>query len=1118
MAFNSAELGVIRTYIAITGDAPTQSEFAAAFEENSGLPSLATELLEGRPQQSNQAFVEGLYQNLLGREADQEGLEYWASLLSASAGQLQLSKARLAVEFQNASALNAENEPGLVDGTPGLTSVDGVFDGPIVEPPPVLDFRFDFDTTKGASDVTGWTHTKSDETGEVSDETGADTYMSNTHKIYNVGMNAIDQGTASISRDYTFRTENQLGDHGHYEAYFLSPILDNVTTNLGTTLTIEVIDRMAEANNKDAALSLVAIQSFSFRLNGEEVVVGSDDILNATTYEELEAAIEARITELAEDNEALKNVSVDLGADFTRQQVDADTLETTGANVLGTQIVITATGANQIERGGFSFGERTGSDRNVDPSGRQDTNVLGSETDLVTTNLEFKNVGYGSQGGSVNVSGQSLSDRGVEQFDIKAEDHALGLGVWLTELSSQPLKNRALNTLEVINLTGAADYFHVGIEQTSAENVDGGSVRAGKEFAGITDVRVFNASQFAQNVRINAEVTDNVVARDLNLGDGQDNPAGDNQTFSYNLGNGDNQLFLSFSEQVIAHEDVALSITSGSGNDKIVLVLDNDDVAPGNWYSNQKDQKNIVINTGSGNDVVETQGAGDATILTGAGNDVVYTDNVGVQNFTLDVTTAAGLETAEFLGLDIPRDATGAPVGTVDGSSKAIWAFNSETQELGQLLGGTGSPLPGTTGESGPYFLYDTTLTVTLSGAALAAAMNITTGEALALENGFEATVDVPTGANYAATERHINQAIKTAINGDAVLSQLLEAIDGPNDTLIVRSKIDGAFADSDLRIDLNNPDSTPTGTEVSAINTAWQAFSGDSSAAFADGAAVLAEVDSQIDAILAVNGGVAPGYEGLSKGGTGAGNNNSDLADVGGNALAGADSGVESNNVIDLGVGNDVVVMGTGVDSNDTLVVTGSSIGHNTVVNFVDGAETGRDFVSFNSYLTGQIDVSANGTAGGASTADLGDAVAQANAIDADQVVILTFAEDATQNETWDALSGADLINALNGNANAWAALGGFAAVDANNTRTEVDAYANAQTAGATFIGNSMKNIVLVDSDHNRGEYRVYEVTTDVVTAGAATEDQFGSATLLGVIDFGHELDAATFTNNLVA
>src|SRR5690554_3225820 len=172
MAFNSNELGVIRTYVAITGEAPTQAQLQAAFDKT-GLNSLATDLINARPAQGNTAFVTSLYENLLGRAPDAEGLEYWTSLLSSSAGANQLSKARLAVEFQNVAALNADSEEGLVDGTAGLTSVGGEFATPTdpEEPtdPTDITTEFNFDTTKGASDVKGWTHTKSDETGEISE-------------------------------------------------------------------------------------------------------------------------------------------------------------------------------------------------------------------------------------------------------------------------------------------------------------------------------------------------------------------------------------------------------------------------------------------------------------------------------------------------------------------------------------------------------------------------------------------------------------------------------------------------------------------------------------------------------------------------------------------------------------------------------------------------------------------------------------------------------------------------------------------------------------------------------------------------------------------------------------
>ncbi|MBU2875741.1 DUF4214 domain-containing protein [Marinobacter salexigens] len=1072
MALNVNELGVIRTYVAITGNAPTQTELNDAFD-TTGLDALATALIQAKPAQSNNGFVTDLYTNLLGRAPEADGLQYWTSLLTSAAGPNQLSKARLAVEFQNAAALNAADEAGFVDGTAGLSTVNGEFADGTVDPgddvtPDDIVFDFNFNTDKGVSDVTGWTHVSADPTLD-------ETFESNTNKIFNVGMQAIDQGAGTISRDYSFRLENQLGEEGNYEAYFLSPILDNVTTNLGSVLTVEVIDRMAEANDKDAALSLVAIESFSFRLNGEEIVVGSQDILNAETYEELAAAIQARIEELRVDNEALNNVTVELGADFTRQQVDPDTLVTTGANVLGTQILVTATGSNLIERGGFSFGDRAGGDRNVDPSGRQDTNVLGSSTDLITTNLELKNVGYGSQGGSVNISGQSMSDMGVQQLDVVAEDHNLDLGVWLTKLASNPLRATDVNFLEVVNLTGAASYFHLGAEQSAALSSDGGAVLDGKAEAGLSDVRVFNAAQFGQNVRMNAEVTEAVIARDLVRVDGQDNAAADNVVYSYNLGGGDNELYLSFSQSVIAHEDASLSITTGTGNDKIVLVLDNDTVAPSNWYDNQKDQKNIVINTSSGNDVVETQGAGDATILVGAGNDVVYADNSGKQD-----------------------------IGGTD--FNAHWVFNSENVDVQDLLGGSGAPLAGTSGTTGPYFLYDNTLTVSFAGAGVTPAGGLTGAAAAAFTNGFEVTVDVPTGANYAATERHINQAMKTAINGDAVLSKFLVAIDGPNDTLIVRSLVDGEFENVDLNVDLQ-AGTLPTGSALTQLQAAWEAFNNDSSI----GALVQGDLNAAVDSIADTTG--TGGYEGLGAlDNTGAETTAADsiLGQVSGTDVVGADSSVESNNVINMGAGQDVVVLGTGADSNDMLVYTGYNNGENTVLNFVqdtDGAAgvtaTGVDFLNFTSYLTTEVDASGSGAGSSANPSPV--TFEGTGAFNGNTVSIIDFQGDGgNAQQTWDNLTASNLTALLNGTGAGYGDVANtalFGGYDADNGETNMGT-----AAPGAIIGNTNNHIFMVENDANDGEYKIFHVTSTRV-ADADAGDFNTSAQLVGVVDLGASL-----------
>jgi hypothetical protein len=56
---------------------------------------------------------------------------------------------------------------------------------------------------------------------------------------------------------------------------------------------------------------------------------------------------------------------------------------------------------------------------------------------------------------------------------------------------------------------------------------------------------------------------------------------------------------------------------------------------------------------------------------------------------------------------------------------------------------------------------------------------------------GIEASVIVA-GTGYKTSDLEINQAIKQAINSDAVLSKLLLATDGPANSLVVTSLIDG--------------------------------------------------------------------------------------------------------------------------------------------------------------------------------------------------------------------------------------------------------------------------------------------------------------------------------------
>lgn len=83
------------------------------------------------------------------------------------------------------------------------------------------------------------------------------------------------------------------------------------------------------------------------------------------------------------------------------------------------------------------------------------------------------------------------------------------------------------------------------------------------------------------------------------------------------------------------------------------------------------------------------------------------------------------------------------------------------------------------------YNFYNSKLVVTFKGIPTAAAVTVA-------------------GTNYKTSDLEINQAIKKAINDDAVLSKLLVAEDGPANSLVVKSLIDGAMNTTDLAVTLN--------------------------------------------------------------------------------------------------------------------------------------------------------------------------------------------------------------------------------------------------------------------------------------------------------------------------
>lgn len=182
---------------------------------------------------------------------------------------------------------------------------------------------------------------------------------------------------------------------------------------------------------------------------------------------------------------------------------------------------------------------------------------------------------------------------------------------------------------------------------------------------------------------------------------------------------------------------------------------------------------NVDINTGGDDDTVWTSGAGKFDINTGEGNDTIYSAQDG---------------------------------------GKATWVFNVDRANYN-----TGHSVDSLPGVPLRYSLIDgASVTVTFSGPGSdsggsgggvmkAYGNNSAFGDASAYKNGFEKTVtiDVPSGKAF-GTQVDLNKAIIAAIESDPVLSKLLKATIGANNTLYVTTIGDGGYVVEDLDVGIS--------------------------------------------------------------------------------------------------------------------------------------------------------------------------------------------------------------------------------------------------------------------------------------------------------------------------
>ena len=472
-------------------------------------------------------------------------------------------------------------------------------------------------------------------------------------------------------------------------------------------------------------------------------------------------------------------------------------------------------------------------------------------------------------------------EEGVEVFNVTVE----GDQTQFSSLAGLYSTNNTLADVNVAWATGSLADLIIGNQNTegSAPNDAVGT----DEFNNVTtgynqalkDVRDFTAANsnnvvlpnqtvITNDVTLWAHVSDQAVAKYMDLTDNGADTFLDNADFDYIFGAGNDTLNINISKTNLAQsgttnrEDFTLDIVTGAGNDTVVTQIgDGQDGGTGAWYINSNIQENLSIETGAGNDMVHTNGAGTWDINAGAGDDVVYSDNSGRQ------------------------DRDGADTYN---SGRAVWVLNTANQEQEDAVLAT----------DGLNAAQD--IDNLVSAAAATSTSRVANLQLRVSYLGLDAQVNVGdtfTQTGQVVTDLVINQAIKDAINNDTYLSKLLVAEDGPARTLVIRSLTDGTFTDGDINVSLFGQAATALQAGAGAVS-----FTN----AIANGLGFA-------NAVAGVNAATA------------AGRFDSALADEVGAQATGAESLQATASTIEAGAGEDVIVLSTsGLDTEVVNVADG--------------------------------------------------------------------------------------------------------------------------------------------------------------------------------------------------
>lgn len=709
--------------------------------------------------------------------------------------------------------------------------------------------------------------------------------------------------TGRITRDVTIEWADSDPGNVDFAVYFDQQSLiaaDRITTN---TLNLTIANPLEVSKGFNAATPLenVPYDQFSFVLNGETVTVDLD-LSEVLTYDDLAAALELAFAAYPEITlDRLENGANFVARDGQARASDLFFLSVESGSITPAAIGWNATGGLPSDNA-FSAIVEQGDPSSVDP--------------LITSTIILDNVGRGSTGGDLVIGGMSTGltsgSKGVEQFDITVEQTSSlqTLSSTANTLEVINLRNDGIQYVDIVdgrpvarfgnlNLMGAVNVAGFGFDTEVDKNFrpsdfsdqDIVGADAQNNGFGITDVRVVDAASFQGDINLTAVLTSDIVAKyaDHFLANPGVNGEG-NVEFNYTLGEGNDGLSLALSSANLplagtaTRNEFELNVNGGAGDDTIevaiydenvfgVATIDNlalysndGGVTLNNWYTNSwingrpstytNDRSNLNIDAGAGDDNVYVYGSGDYEVDLSTGSDTVYLADSG------------------------------------NDMNKAVWVFNTADQVTALSAARNILDLQSDFNDSYGNGLFKSTLTINFRGV----------------------TKEITLGANV-NTDLALNHAIRDAINNDAVLGELLTAVDGPGNTLIVRSQIDGGVVAGDLAVTV----AAPTSADVyTAEALAEYATANGLNIGSLTAAGVFAAVTAEVAA-----------FNALGKTDYASAFASVDLASVGMGAgvqaLAGAASAHVGWTEVTVNLdGTDVIVLSTNPNSDEIIILEG--------------------------------------------------------------------------------------------------------------------------------------------------------------------------------------------------